>query len=593
MKSLKHRIFLFLIVLMSFMGQPLSAYNNPQPETPAFDEATGYYLIESYAHLLWLAQEVNAGTFDETGVNVRLTEYINANEDVDFDEVLNYVQTGENKPSTENYRPWTPIGTSEHPFKGIFDGNGNTIYMLLSNLDESENSFGFIGEAKDAVIQDITITYCIFVANQYCAPVVAVAQENVQINRVDSYWNKVTLTTEGEGYTGGVAAITKTSDCSVSNCMCQATWSVAYYQTSNWDCNYGGFVGSNSGTVSNCYLASWSVDVPYMICKVNYAGDNALTNCYSGDNGYTELPAGMHAIRQNSVISGHLCYLLNGSVSGGTNWRQNLNSGAIFPIPGTPSEADKVYCDYGCIFYNNPSGTDPIERYSIIQLCEGTNFNVEGTISAEKVKFDRTTSQYQWHTICVPFKIEASQNTDLHFYMIDNIEGTQSSEYVVNLRPVDEIPANTPGFIYKNPENDGRIILSAEGDTDNPIQLGGEAGVVTFGDFEFRGVYEADATFEEEQTNTGRYYFISKNALWRGINPFSIKPFRAYLYCTKADMGAAPMRFTLNPMDETSAIDALEDVAPHSQHVTDLMGRPASPDAKGLLITNHKKLLVK
>ena len=179
--------------------------------------------------------------------------------------------------------------------------------------------------------------------------------------------------------------------------------------------------------------------------------------------------------------------------------------------------------------------------------------------------------------------------------MINDIAEEANSEYVIYLRKVDEIPANTPAFVYINRPNylDLDFVYNVSDQPDATFQLGGEPGVVTIGDFEFRGVYEAGTTFNEEQTSTGRYFFVYQDGLRRGINPFSIKPFRAYLYCTKEDMGAAPMRFTLNPMDEVTAIDALEDIAPHSQRVTDLMGRPASPDAKGLLITNHKKLLVR
>ena len=54
---------------------------------------------------------------------------------------------------------WTPIGTSEKPFTGTFDGNGYTIKNLAlveSEAKEGKAYIGFFGYAKDATIKDVT-----------------------------------------------------------------------------------------------------------------------------------------------------------------------------------------------------------------------------------------------------------------------------------------------------------------------------------------------------------------------------------------------------------------------------------------------------
>ena len=54
---------------------------------------------------------------------------------------------------------WTPIGTSEKPFKGTFDGNGFTIKNLKiveSEAKEGKAYIGFFGYAKDATIKNVT-----------------------------------------------------------------------------------------------------------------------------------------------------------------------------------------------------------------------------------------------------------------------------------------------------------------------------------------------------------------------------------------------------------------------------------------------------
>ena len=54
---------------------------------------------------------------------------------------------------------WTPIGTEEKPFTGVFDGNGYTIKnlaLVASEAIEGKVHTGFFGYAKNATIKDVT-----------------------------------------------------------------------------------------------------------------------------------------------------------------------------------------------------------------------------------------------------------------------------------------------------------------------------------------------------------------------------------------------------------------------------------------------------
>ena len=70
---------------------------------------------------------------------------------------LNYYDiTRSGEPTTSN---WTPIGTSENPFTGTFDGNGHTIKNLTlvePEAKEGKAFIGFFGYAKDATIKNVT-----------------------------------------------------------------------------------------------------------------------------------------------------------------------------------------------------------------------------------------------------------------------------------------------------------------------------------------------------------------------------------------------------------------------------------------------------
>lgn len=51
---------------------------------------------------------------------------------------------------------WTPIGTTESPFNGNFNGNNNTISNLVVN-GGSSNDQGFFGRTNNGTIKNLTI----------------------------------------------------------------------------------------------------------------------------------------------------------------------------------------------------------------------------------------------------------------------------------------------------------------------------------------------------------------------------------------------------------------------------------------------------
>ena len=56
-----------------------------------------------------------------------------------------------------NNEEWTPIGTSEKPFNGVFDGNGKTVSNLIINA-EGKSNIGFFGRTNSGEIKNLTIS---------------------------------------------------------------------------------------------------------------------------------------------------------------------------------------------------------------------------------------------------------------------------------------------------------------------------------------------------------------------------------------------------------------------------------------------------
>ena len=104
--------------------------------------ADGAYAVSDVEGLVNIAEAINDGTV-AADANIELTGNIDLNE-------LATRAVASN---------WTPIGTSENPFTGTFDGKGYTIKNLAlveSEAKEGKAYIGFFGYAKDATIKNVT-----------------------------------------------------------------------------------------------------------------------------------------------------------------------------------------------------------------------------------------------------------------------------------------------------------------------------------------------------------------------------------------------------------------------------------------------------
>ena len=146
-------------------------------------EKTTTYEINSLEEFIVFRNEVNAGNSFE-GMTVRL------NVDLDF-----------------NALDWTEnIGNAEHPFEGIFDGQGNTIknLYLVSRPGVARDYLGLFGVISGgAVIKNVVLEDLYFVpggGGQYVGTIVAYASNGVTIQ--GNVVNK--LEVKGTEYVGGL-----------------------------------------------------------------------------------------------------------------------------------------------------------------------------------------------------------------------------------------------------------------------------------------------------------------------------------------------------------------------------------------------------
>ncbi|MCQ2060984.1 MAG: hypothetical protein MJY47_05285 [Fibrobacter sp.] len=252
-----------LFAMMAVFSTAVFAEDEDPCAMPAnLTEIEGVYQIGTCGDLYKFAEMVNGG---ETGINGRLTADICLNACGEGESVLK--ANGTLSDNASNFTQWTPIGTSEKPYTGTFDGNGHTIRGLYVNDGDAEyvGLFGYIDES--AKVQNVGVVDSYFKGSLYVGGVVGYNDDGT----VSNVYNAGAV--NGEWYVGGVVGFNY--DGTVSNVY--NTGSVSgYYEV-------GGVVGYNmDGSVSNVYnTGSVSGTGNHVGGVVGYSLDGTVSNVYN------------------------------------------------------------------------------------------------------------------------------------------------------------------------------------------------------------------------------------------------------------------------------------------------------------------------
>ena len=290
-------------------------------------QVDGVYQIRTAGELYWFTALVNGnglltdGTPPNNSANAVLTSDITVNTNV-LDGSGNLAET------SDTHLDWIPIGNSDRPYTGTFNGQGHTISGLYFN-DSSKNYVGLFGWLQNGNIQNTGIVDSYFKGHYRVGGLCG-----YDVNGSISYcYNTGAVSGSSNSYNvGGVCGYADNG--SISYCYNTGAVSGSY--------NVGGVCGLNYGTISNCYFDNNKYDK-------DAVGDNSGTVINTSGKTTEEF------------ASGEVAYLLNNSVSDGTQrWYQNLaaEGGEAYPnLNDTEKENRTVYRAYrhgeATLTYNN------------------------------------------------------------------------------------------------------------------------------------------------------------------------------------------------------------------------------------------------
>ena len=409
-KKQRNRLFTMLLLVMAILMPYGGAWAQTQP-SKGDGKVGNPYIITKAEELAWFRDQVNGG-------NKKICAKIADN--VEVIDLKNFCHAADASKKIDE-QSWVPIGNSNKPYQGTFDGNGKTITNLYINAEQKY--MGIFGYTYEGTIKNLTFEYAnVTNTNSYAGVLVGNALwrstlQNIKISN--------TCQIKGGNYTGGIAG---SLDGNASNCVNYATVQgkedvgglfgyysrtgnsmtacanygnvtatsntvgglVGYYSSGTiQDCaNYGNIEGTNNvggmagyvskGKMQNvfCYgnvSATNNTKRGGMVCGYSSKGvTEGMVAYYSGakltvnSQEQTVKAFGSDNLSEDNATgftetqlkSGVVAYLLQQNASSEAKWGQNLaNDGDSYPVIGSEHT---VYSDnslVNCMTYEIISGS--------------------------------------------------------------------------------------------------------------------------------------------------------------------------------------------------------------------------------------------
>ena len=476
--------------------------------------ADGFYQVGEYKQLNWFAVLVNRG---ETTAKAQLTA------DIDKTEYADNAYPG--------------IGTSEHPFRGVFDGQGHHIRNLSMNLNEDAVGFFRYVTSGGTVIKRFTIdSNCSFKGNSGVGAFVGQAKSRNGDRDLlfEELGNEAPVTGTGNN-AAGILGVNMFSDCIITMKNC---YNVGAISANNENGGLSGWLGDYAD-VENCYN-NGSVSGSN---SESFARGNGIqiTNCFDPVTNWPALPSSPAEDFSNGVIFAKL-----------------FDAAPVWYMEFTEPAHPVLYETALVLNENFPN------RFV---AAEGVDLTLERTIYADG----------EWETVCLPFALTAAQVAEVFGEGTKLAALTGSEGETLEFSTVTALEAGTPYLLlptvaFTSKELEGVTLVAGE-----PTTVA-EAGLA------FTGVYEPT------KIDQGDLFIAAGNKLKPSDGEGSMKAFRAYFDVVGEGSGAK--MFVVNGEEATGIVRADGSVETLDEVYT-VSGVRVSKPTRGLYIINGKKTVIK
>lgn len=571
-------LFVTTMIMPSMMWAKSISPTRPNGEGTAENP----YQIGTAAELYWFAGLVNGTLVDvekDASANAKLMNDITVNTGV--------LDANKDLVSGSDLTEWEPIGTSDVPYTGTFDGKGYTISGLYFNNPNAYyvGLFGKIGANGKISNVGVLDSYFQFRAlgggvcgNNYGELQNCSNSSTVICNMQDGtggvcgYNNKGTVrdckntgSVRGKAPLGGVCGVNNSGI--IENCFNEGTVSVTVTSF-----NVGGVCGNNYSGKIKCSYNTASVsgqDAVGGVCGSKFGG--TITSCYylsgtatGGING-EDVSGKAEGKSIEQFKSGEVAYLLaEGKVLGKQVWGQQLGED-LYPVLGSD--------------------------YKVVKAAQG-----DKDANAKDTYWATFSNQTNDVTLSVP----SDRTLNVYNATVSGGKLTLTERDNHQVAKDEGVLLKTDGeYVNANKTNE---LTTASSDENHLVATPAEVQIVIAA----AGCKLYRLTYNDADTKEGLGFYLSvdrENNSNYGTS-FKATPGKAYLQVSenaaKDPSSAALARsFVFGSGNETTGIDGITimgtDVQRHGtiEGIFDLQGRKISNPTKGIYIKNNKKVIIK
>jgi surface protein len=258
------------------------------------------------------------------------------------------------------------------------------------------------------------------------------------------------------------------------------------------------------------------------------------------------------------------------------------------------NKTDNTYANYVDGYFTKLVGKNGDEKIGAtgeilaadnLTLDDNKDFVANEKFAAKAAFYSRSMNAgTTWGTLCLPFAIAQSQETECKFYRLTGIDNDNECITLESCEGA-EIPAGTP-VLFKMNEGEQTLSISAQ---DASIVTEPKAGTNT--DVNLVGSFTKIGG-KDNQSLADTDYIIGKDKFWRvsDLNDgkgVGIKPMRAYIHPATASQARAAM-LSIGKGDGTTAIDNLNAISNDANaEYYDANGRRTNGLQKGLNIVKR------
>lgn len=247
-----------LILSLTLFALPFLHSRTWAQDTSWYSDSETVFTLTSKDQFLGFRDLVNSGkTFEGKAVKLETDIVLN-----DFSEL---------SLNSESLMEWIPIGNSNNPFKGTFDGNGNTIYGMYINSPYRSYA-GLFGYLQKGTIQNLCIENSYICAYKYIGGIVGKCSQGT----IDNCKNKSSITINydyGGGICGQIEEGTISKCCNYGDIVCSSSYG-----------QVGGIVGG--ACASNIYNCANYAIIEVENGTLGSSRTGGIVGWFTGDGSY-------------------------------------------------------------------------------------------------------------------------------------------------------------------------------------------------------------------------------------------------------------------------------------------------------------------